>query len=93
MYKFTELDFTPRFEISYKALRGQAQKQCDKAIGLLLSNPGSPGLRLKPILPQKIYWEARINQGDRLILRPEGSVVHVIDVVEHKKIGKWGKVG
>ena len=91
MFKFKELDFTPRFNTSYQALQGRAQKQCDKALGLLLTNPGHPGLGLKPIWPIKIYWEVRINQGDRLIIRPDGPVVHLMDVVTHNQISRWGQ--
>ena len=90
MFKFKELDYTPRFGDSYQALQSQAQKQCDKALGFLLDNPGHPGLNLKPIHPAKVYWEVRINQGDRLIIRPAGPVAHVIDVVTHDQISKWG---
>jgi hypothetical protein len=58
-------------------------------LSFLLTSPAHPSLSLKPILPAKIYWEARINRSDRLILRPDGSILRVLDVVTHDDIARW----
>ena len=89
MFRFKELNYTKQFDDSYQGLQTRVQKQCDKAIDFLLTNPDHPGLNFHPIKPSKIYWEAYINAGDRLIVRPEGSVLHVMDVVTHDEIAKW----
>ncbi len=90
MFRFQELDLTEQFDDSYRRLQARVQKQCDKALCFILDNPDHPSLNLKPIHPAKIYWEARINRGDRLIIRPDGSIAHVLDVVTHDNISKWG---
>lgn len=88
---FGQLEFTAQFEKSYGKLGPETQKQCDEAIAQLLQSIPRPGLRLKPILPSKQFWEARLNKGDRLILLPRGAVALVIDVVKHDDIAKYGK--
>ena len=87
-YKTVEL--TRRFEKSYKKLSDQVQKQCDNALGLLIEEPLSPGLHLKPIRTGNRYLEARINDGDRLVIFPAGSTAYVMDVIVHDEIKKWG---
>jgi hypothetical protein len=91
VFRFDGLDFTRQFDDSYEILQERVQRQCDKALEFLLTNPGHPGLSLKPIQPSKIYWEVKVNRGDRLIIRPDGSIAHVIDVVTHDNISKWGR--
>ena len=89
MFQFTELDLTEQFDDSFRRLPERVQKQCRKALGYLLTNPDHPSLNLKPILPAKIYWEARLNRSDRLVLRPDGSILRVLDVVTHDEIARW----
>lgn len=91
MTPFDELVLTPRFGKSYRMLEARTRKQCRKALRLLRENPDHPGLNLKPILPSKLYWEARINRSDRLVIRPEGDTAYIIDVVEHDDIERWGR--
>jgi Txe/YoeB family toxin of Txe-Axe toxin-antitoxin module len=57
----------------------------------LMKQEPAPGLRLKPIEPEKFYSEARINSGDRLIYRVEGGKLWVVDVVSHDDIGRYGR--
>lgn len=82
--------FTKTFDKAYASLPRPTQNQCDKAIRFLLENPNHNSLRLKPIVPAKVYWEASINMGDRLILRLEGDTAHLMDVVTHDRIGRYG---
>lgn len=63
----------------------------DKAIVALLKQETTPGMRVKPILPEKYYNEARINDGDRLIHRVENGKLWLVDVVTHDDIGRYGK--
>lgn len=70
-------------------LSAAQQAQCEATLEALVEEPVRPGLHLKPILPSKRYWEARINRSDRLILFPEGSVAYVMDIVTHDEIQKW----
>lgn len=90
MTPFEELNLTRQFQKSYRDLETRLQKQCDRALRYLLEAPDHPGLNVKPILPSKVYWEARINRSDRLVFRPEGATAHIIDVVEHDDIERWG---
>ena len=87
---YKEVALTRRFEKSYRKLSGQVQKQCDDALDLLVEEPLSPGLHLKPIRPGNRYFEARVNDGDRLVIFPLGSTAYVMDVVVHDDIKKWG---
>ena len=89
MFHFTELDLTQQFDESYRGLPAPVQKQCRKALSFLLTNPDHPGLNLRPILPAKTYWEARVNRSDRLVLRPDGTILRVLDVVTHDEIIRW----
>ena len=57
----------------------------------LLRMTPTPGIRVKPILPDKFYLEARINDGDRLIHRIQDGVVFFIDIVSHDDIGNYGR--
>jgi mRNA-degrading endonuclease RelE of RelBE toxin-antitoxin system len=79
---FKQLELTRQFEKSYAKLGPETQKQCDEAVAQLLEPVPRPGLHLKPILPSKQFWEARLSKGDRLILLPQGEVAVVIDVVK-----------
>lgn len=82
MTRFDELVLTPRFGKSYRMLEARTRNQCRKALRCLRENPDHPGLNLKPILPSKLYWEARINRSDRLVVRPEGDTAYIIEVVK-----------
>lgn len=89
-FAFAEVKPTRRFEKSFGKLTPAAQAQCRDALRQLLVTPLAPGLRMKPIRPNNVYYEARINQGDRLIVYPINDTAHVMDVVTHDDIAKWG---
>lgn len=90
MLRFEELSLTRRFERSYRAADARLRRSVRKAVRFLLENPGRPGLQLEPIQPSKLYCEVRLSRGDRLVIRPEGSTAHLIDVVEHDDVGRYG---
>ena len=57
----------------------------------LMKQETTPGMRVKPIQPDKFYNEARINSGDRLVFRIEKKTVWFVDVVSHDDIGRYGR--
>jgi Txe/YoeB family toxin of Txe-Axe toxin-antitoxin module len=92
--KFLGAEFSDRFKESYAALSHDRQKGTDKVVLALMKQEPTPGMRVKPIQPEKYYNEARINAGDRLVFRVEDGKVWFVDVVEHDDINRYGrKVG
>lgn len=89
--RFFAADFSERFKVSYAALAHDRQKGADKVILALMKGEPTPGTRVKPILPDKYYQEARINDGDRLIFRIAEDTVHYVDIVEHDDINRYGR--
>jgi hypothetical protein len=57
----------------------------------LIKGIDSPGLHVKPILPDKHYLEARISGGDRIVFRVEEATIYFIDVVKHDDIARYGR--
>jgi mRNA-degrading endonuclease RelE of RelBE toxin-antitoxin system len=76
---------------SYRALNADRQRSCDRAAIALIKRESSPGLRVKPIQPDKYYYEARIGSGDRIVFRVEAGTIYFIDVVKHDDIDRYGK--
>ena len=56
----------------------------------LIKGTDTPGLNVKPILPDKHYFECRISSGDRIVFRVEGHAIYFMDVVKHDDIGRYG---
>ena len=76
---------------AYRALSADRQRSCDRAAIALIKREASPGLRVKPIQPEKYYFEARISGGDRIIFRVDGGTIFFIDVVKHDDIDRYGR--
>lgn len=89
-HAFKTVTLTKRFEKSYGKLDEAIADQCDDAILDLKTEPLPPGLRMKPIRPNNVYYEARINSGDRLVIYPVSDTAYVMDVVTHDEIKQWG---
>jgi mRNA-degrading endonuclease RelE of RelBE toxin-antitoxin system len=89
--KFLAAEFSKRFEKSYAGLTVAQQNGVDKAVIALLKRKPTPGMRVKPIQPEKYYAEARINDGDRLIHRIDGGTLWVVDIVPHDDIDRYGR--
>lgn len=83
--------WSKRWDKSYASLSHDRQKGTDKVAIALIKQELTPGMRVKPIEPEKYYNEARINEGDRLIFRIEDETVWFVDVVTHDEIGRYGK--
>lgn len=75
---------------SHTGLTAQQQKQVDKVVVELMKGSSAAGLRIKPIQPNKKYYEARANQGDRVIFRQDGNALIFVDIVVHDDIGRYG---
>jgi hypothetical protein len=73
-------------------MRQHAEQQgADRVAIALMKREPTPGMRVKPIEPDKYYREARINDGDRTIFREDAGTVLFVDVVPHDDIGKYGR--
>lgn len=57
----------------------------------LIKGTDSPGLNVKPILPDKHYHEARVSSGDRIVFRLAQGAIFFMDVVKHDDIGRYGR--
>jgi mRNA-degrading endonuclease RelE of RelBE toxin-antitoxin system len=79
------------WKASYARLSADRQKACDEAAIGLIKQTESAGLRVKPIQPEKYYFEARINSGDRIVFRIEVGTIFFIDVVKHDDIERYGR--
>jgi mRNA-degrading endonuclease RelE of RelBE toxin-antitoxin system len=88
---FETLETTEQFEHALAALQEATRKQVVARIKLLFDNPAHPGLNAHPVKPDKYYWEAYVNGGDRIIYISEGSHLVLVDVVAHDDIGRYSK--
>ncbi len=57
----------------------------------LLKHEPTPGIRMKPVEPEKHFKEARANDGDRVIHRIEAGKVWFVDIVVHDDVDRYGK--
>ena len=88
---FLNATWTDQFKESYAKLQTNEQKAADKVAFAIMKGEVTPGMRIKPIEPEKYYTEARVNDGDRLIHRIQGGTVYFVDVVSHDQINKYGR--
>lgn len=87
---FRPATFTAAFQASYARLDVRRAKDVDRCILALIKDEPTPGLRVKPILPAKVYFEARANDGDRVVFCVEGGTLVMVDVVSHDDVGRYG---
>jgi len=88
---FLQAVWSEAWKRSYAALSADRQRACDEAAIAVIKQTTSAGLRVKPIQPEKYYFEARINSGDRIVFRVEDGTVYFIDVVRHDEIARYGR--
>jgi len=88
---FLNAIWTDNWKESYVGLSPDRQRSCDDAAIAVIKQEFTHGLRVKPIQPEKYYFEARINSGDRIIFRVESGTVFFIDVVKHDDISRYGR--
>lgn len=79
------------WKASYARLPADRQRACDACAFALVKQDATPGLRIKPIQPEKYYLEARINSGDRIVFRIEAGTIFFIDIVKHDDIDRYGR--
>lgn len=89
--EFLSAEWSEQWKRSYAKLGPEQQRGCDKAAIALIKKGSSSGLRVKPIQPDKYYQEARINSGDRIVFRTDGSTIYFVDVVAHDDIKRYGR--
>ena len=83
--------WTEQWWDSYARMPSDRQASCDRAAMALIKGSEAAGLNVKPILPDKHYYEARISSGDRIVCRMEETTIYLIDVVKHDDIGRHGR--
>lgn len=88
---FLAAEWSDPWKESYAKLSAERQAACDQTAMMLIKQTSSPGLRVKPIQPDKYYLEARINSGDRIIFRLEGGTIFFVNVVSHDGISRYGR--
>lgn len=88
---FLAAEWSESWKTNYAQLSTDRQAACDKAAIALIKQMSSPGLRIKPIHPDKYYSEARINSGDRIVFRIESGGILFVDVVSHDDISRYGR--
>lgn len=88
---FLTAEWSESWKASYSSLSADRQAACDEAAIQLIKRAESPGLRVKPIHPDKHYLEARINSGDRIVFRVEKGTIYFADIVSHDEISRYGK--
>ena len=88
---FLSAEWSKRWDKSYERLSHEQQKGVDKVVMALLKQEPTPGMRIKPVEPEKYYNEARVNDGDRVIFRVQGGCAWFADVVPHDDIKRYGK--
>ena len=88
---FLAAAWSKQYQKSYADLQPAEQRAADKVAIALMKRAPTPGMRVKPIEPDKYYREARINDGDRIIFREDAGAVLFVDVVRHDDIGAYGR--
>jgi len=83
--------WSEQWKASYLNLSADRQAACDEAAIALIKQVSAPGLHVKPIQPDKYYFEARINSGDRIVFRIEAGTSFFVDIVKHDDISRYGK--
>jgi hypothetical protein len=89
--RFFSAEFSPQWAKSYASFQHAEQKGIDKVVMALLKAEVTPGMRIKPIEPEKYFNEARVNDGDRVAFRIADDAVYFVDIVGHDDIGIYGK--
>ncbi|HEX8363147.1 MAG TPA: hypothetical protein VF613_23700 [Longimicrobium sp.] len=88
---FLTLEVTEQYRRARAGLQAGVRNQAIARERLLFENPAHPSLKAHQIKPDKHYWEAYVNRGDRIIYIPEGSHLVLVDIVAHDDISRYGK--
>ena len=74
---------TERFAKDYARLAQRLQDRVDKALGLLLENPGHPSLQIKKIKGHENRWEGRVTLQYRFVFGIEGDAYLLLRIGTH----------
>jgi mRNA interferase RelE/StbE len=74
---------TERFAKDYARLPQRLQDRVDKALGLLLENPGHPSLQIKKIKGHENRWEGRVNLLYRFVFSIERDAYLLLRIGTH----------
>jgi mRNA-degrading endonuclease YafQ of YafQ-DinJ toxin-antitoxin module len=88
---FLDIEFAEQFKKSYSSFQSREQDRIDEVVMALAKGVSTPGMRIKPIEPEKYYREARVNDGDRVVFRIANDTLLLADVVPHDLISGYGK--
>ena len=88
---FLNAAWTEQFKESYAKLQANEQESVDRVALALMKGEVTPGMRIKPIEPEKYYSEARLSDGDRLVHRVQDGTTYFVDVVSHDEINNYGR--
>ena len=88
---FLDVRWREAFLKAYSLLPADRQRSCDEVAIALVKQEPTPGHRVKPILPEKYFYEARISSGDRIIFRVEAGTIFFYDIVKHDDIARYSK--
>ena len=82
---------TDTFKAAVARLPKAKRDQVEARVALLIQDRAHPSLKAHSVKPDKHYWEAYVNRGDRIIYNPDGSRLILVDVVTHDDIGRYSK--
>ena len=88
---FLDIEFAEQFKKSYSGFQSKEQDRIGELVIALAKGVSTPGMRIKPIEPEKYYLEARVNDGDRVVFRIENATLLLADVVPHDLISRYGR--
>jgi mRNA-degrading endonuclease RelE of RelBE toxin-antitoxin system len=74
---------TERFAKDYARLPQRLQDRVDKALGLLLENPGHPSLQIKKNKVYENRWEGRVTLQYRFVFSIEGDAYLLLRIGTH----------
>jgi mRNA-degrading endonuclease RelE of RelBE toxin-antitoxin system len=74
---------TERFAKDYVRLPQRLQDCVDKALGLLLENPGHPSLQIKKIKGHENRWEGRVTLQYRFVFSIEADAYLLLRIGTH----------
>ena len=86
---FLDIEFADQFKKSYSDFQAREQERIDELVMALAKGVRTPGMRIKPIEPEKYYLEARVNDGNRVVFRIANDTLLLADVVPHDLMSRY----
>ena len=79
---------TRQFALSYDRKTPFAARQLGRALKRLLASPGSPAVKLRPLVSPAGYHALRFGHRDRALLRVDGAVAILLDVASFGELAR-----